>query len=134
MFGVVIVAHENLADEFLKVLTHVMGKQEFIETLNISADNHMEDSRKQLSEKIKSVDQGKGVVILTDMFGGTPSNLAMSFLKKGSIEVMAGMNIPALIKLADVRQSMDIKNACQHAQEAGKKYIQVGSSLLTGNP
>lgn len=131
MIGIVIVAHHRLAQEFLNTLEHVMGgPQENILALSFSGDGSMEEDNQALMKALSDVDQGDGVVVLTDMFGGSPSNLAISHLKPGKIEVIAGVNLPLLIKLASMRQNSSLVDAVSGAQEAGKNYIHVASTLL----
>jgi len=130
MIGIVIVTHGHLGEEFLKALEHIMGPQDAIAAISVDADGCMESCRESILDKIKNTNQGKGVVLLTDMFGGTPSNLALSLLDKANIEIIAGVNLPLLIKLASVRKTMPIHEAVMAAQEAGQKYIHVASNLL----
>ena len=130
MIGIVLVTHGNLASEFVAALEHVVGKQTGVAAVCIGADDDMEMRRADIQSKIAEVDTGDGVVLLTDMFGGTPSNLAISVLDKANVEVIAGVNLPMLIKLASVRGSMSLPSAVAAAQEAGRKYINVASQLL----
>lgn len=130
MIGMILVSHGHLAAEMKAVLEHIVGKQDAIETVGIFSDDDMEKRREEIQEKIKQVDSGDGVIILTDMFGGTPSNLAISVMEQAKIEVIAGVNLPMLIKLAQLRASMPVKEAALGAQEAGRKYINVASALL----
>ena len=130
MIGMVLVTHGKLAAEFLAALEHVVGKQQKVATVCIGAEDDMEQRRKEILERVKEVETGDGVVLLTDMFGGTPSNLAISILDKAKIEVIAGINLPMLIKLASLREKGDLKKAVEAAQEAGRKYINVASALL----
>lgn len=130
MIGMILVSHGHLAEEIKAVLEHIVGKQDAIETVGIFSDDDMEQRRAEIQEKIKQVDSGDGVIILTDMFGGTPSNLAISVMEQANIEVIAGVNLPMLIKLAQLRTSLPLKEASEGAQEAGRKYINVASALL----
>ena len=130
MIGLVIVAHGRLAIEFRSALEHVVGPQDRIETVSIAPDDNVENRRKDIVEAVARVNGGSGVIILTDMFGGTPSNLAISALENGHIEVLAGVNLPMLIKLARVRGETPLKKAVELAQEAGRKYISVASQIL----
>jgi len=132
MIGLVLVTHGRLAAEFVAALEHVVGKQERIAAVCIGAEDDMEARRREIIDRISEVDSGNGVVLLTDMFGGTPSNLAISVLDRGSIEVIAGVNLPMLIKLATVRNSETLPRAVASAQEAGRNYINVASHLLAG--
>ena len=132
MIGLVLVTHGQLAAEFRKAVEHVVGPQESFETVAIGADDDMEQRRRDIVESVAAVDKGSGVVVLTDMFGGTPSNLAISVMETGRIEVIAGMNLPMLIKLSSVRKTEDIGVAVDAAQAAGRKYINVASRLLAG--
>jgi PTS system mannose-specific IIA component len=130
MIGMVLVTHGRLAAEFIAALEHVVGSQSQIEAICIGPDDDMEQRRQDIRDAITRVDDGNGVVILTDMFGGTPSNLAISFMERSKIEVIAGINLPMLIKLASLRQSTPLGAAVAGAQEAGRKYINVASQLL----
>ena len=130
MIGLVLVTHGNLAREFIAAMEHVVGPQEAVTAICIGPDDDMEQRRQEIIDGIGRVDRGAGVVILTDMFGGTPSNLAISVLAQGKIEVIAGVNLPMLIKFAGLRANHDLEYAVAQAQEAGKKYINVASQLL----
>lgn len=131
MIGLVLVTHGNLAEEFVSALQHVVGNQEHIATVCIGPDDNMEERRKDIIRKTTKVDQGKGVILLTDMFGGTPSNLAISVMENPNIEVIAGINLPMLIKLAAVRKSSSMSETIHSAQKAGRKYINIASQLLS---
>jgi mannose PTS system EIIA component len=130
MIGMVLVTHGRLAAEFIAALEHVVGSQSQIEAICIGPDDDMEQRRQDIRDAITRVDDGLGVVILTDMFGGTPSNLAISFMERSRIEVIAGINLPMLIKLASLRLNTALGPAVTGAQEAGRKYINVASQLL----
>ena len=130
MIGLVLVTHGQLAIEFRAALEHVVGRQSQIETIAIGPEDDMERRRQDIVDAVQSVDDGSGVILLTDMFGGTPSNLAISVMEAGRIEVIAGVNLPMLIKLASVRGTETLRNAVAQAQEAGRKYINVASALL----
>jgi len=130
MIGLVLVTHGQLANEFRHAVEHVVGPQENFETVAIGADDDMEQRRRDIVEAVSRVDSGAGVIVLTDMFGGTPSNLAISVMESGRTEVIAGMNLPMLIKLSSVRKSDDMAIALEEAQAAGRKYINVASQLL----
>jgi len=130
MIGMVLVTHGKLAAEFLAALEHVVGKQQKVATVCIGAEDDMEQRRKEILDRVKDVDSGDGVVLLTDMFGGTPSNLAISVLDRANVEVIAGINLPMLIKLAGMREGHTLQAAVTAAQEAGRKYINVASQLL----
>jgi PTS system mannose-specific IIA component len=130
MIGMVLVTHGRLAAEFIAALEHVVGVQANIEAICIGPEDDMEMRRHDIREAIRRVDSGKGVVVLTDMFGGTPSNLAISFMERSKVEVIAGINLPMLIKLASLRQTESLGFAVTGAQEAGRKYINVASQLL----
>jgi PTS system mannose-specific IIA component len=130
MIGLVLVTHGALADEFKLALEHVVGPQEFVETIAIGPDDNMENRRDDILKAVDEADDGAGVVILTDMFGGTPSNLAISVMQNRDVEVIAGVNLPMLVKLARVRAEMPIREAVNLAQEAGRKYINVANSIL----
>ena len=129
MIGMVLVTHGRLAAEFVAALEHVVGKQERIAAVCIGAEDDMEARRSEIIDRIAEVDGGQGVVLLTDMFGGTPSNLAISIMEQARIEVLAGVNLPMLVKLASVR-NRPIAEAVRMAQEAGRKYITVASRIL----
>ncbi|MFC3050364.1 PTS sugar transporter subunit IIA [Kordiimonas pumila] len=130
MIGMVVVTHGRLADEFVSATEHVVGAQEQLRAICIGPDDDMERRRKDIMDAVKEVDSGHGVVLLTDMFGGTPSNLAISLLEKGRVEVIAGINLPMLIKLSSVRRGSDLATAVEAAKEAGIKYINVASQVL----
>lgn len=130
MIGVVLVTHGNLAKEFLGICEHIMGPQERIETVCIAAGDDMELRREDIMRAVESVDSGSGVVILTDMFGGTPSNLAISVMNSDKIEVLAGMNLPMLIKLLSVRGALPLSQVVLQAQESGRKYVNIARNLL----
>ncbi len=130
MIGLVLVTHSALAVEFKSALEHVVGPQEQVETVCIGPDDDVEARREDIIAAVKRADSGKGVVILTDMFGGTPSNLAISVMKTVGAEVIAGMNLPMLVKFARVRGELDLKAAVTLAAEAGRKYINVASESL----
>ncbi len=130
MIGMVIVTHGSLAKEFLIALEHVVGPQKSIATICIGPHDDMEKQRVNIKTAIKDVDSGSGVIILTDLFGGTPSNLSISLLNSGTVEVIAGVNLPMLIRLESARKSMNIAEAIIVAKDAGRKYINVASELL----
>jgi PTS system mannose-specific IIA component len=132
MIGVIIVTHGNLAREFKAALEHVVGPQEQVATVCIMPDDDMEERREAILEAIRRVDTGDGAVLLTDMFGGTPSNLAISVMDHAVVEVIAGINLPMLVKLARVREEAGMKDAIQQAQDAGRRYIHVASHVLHG--
>lgn len=130
MIGIVLVTHGNLATEFRVAMQHVVGRQEGIATICIGPNDDMEMRRREIGEAVADVDTGKGTIILTDLFGGTPSNLAISLLEKGKIEVIAGVNLPMLIRLDSARRNLPIAEAVAAARDAGRKYISVASELL----
>lgn len=130
MIGMVLVTHGRLAEEFKSALQHVVGPQEQCETVCIGPDDDMEVRRQDILDAAQNVDTGGGVVILTDMFGGTPSNLAISVMQNREIEVIAGVNLPMLVKLARVRSEMSMRDAVREAQDAGRKYINVANDVL----
>ncbi len=132
MIGLVLVTHGRLAAEFVTAMEHVVGPQQRIEAICIGPEDDMEGRRKDIMAAVCQVNSGAGVVVLTDMFGGTPSNLALSCMNGGSVEVVAGINLPMLIKLASVRDEEPLADAVVHAQEAGRKYINVASRVLSG--
>ena len=131
MIGMVLVTHGHLAREFILAMEHVVGPQDNVAEICIGPDDDMEQRRKDIIESVGRVDDGDGVVLLTDMFGGTPSNLAISVMEEGRIEVIAGLNLPMLIKLASLRGDQPLGDAVAEAQEAGRKYINVASQLLS---
>ena len=133
MIGMVLVTHGRLADELKAVLEHVVGPQSHMATVCIGAEDDMEKRRSEIMDRAQEMDSGSGVIVLTDMFGGTPSNLAIAALDQGQVEVVAGVNLPMLVKLASVRNRMSIAEAAQAAQEAGRKYINVATAFLAGH-
>ncbi len=133
MIGMVEVTHGRLAAEFVAALEHVVGPQSKIRAVCIGPDDDMEQRRRDILQSVAEVDDGSGVVLLTDMFGGTPSNLAISVMDKANVEVVAGVNLPMLIKLTSLRNSDKLTDAVASAQEAGRKYINVASRLLADN-
>jgi len=130
MIGIVLVTHGRLAQELVAALEHVVGPQRGVAAVCIGPDDDMEQRRKDILEGVKRVDEGQGAVVLTDMFGGTPSNLAISVMDQAKVEVIAGVNLPMLVKLASVRGTVGLEKAVADAQEAGRKYINVASKLL----
>ena len=130
MIGLVLVTHGRLADEFIHALEHVVGKQEKIEAICIGPDDRMDVRRADIAAAVDRVNAGEGVMVLTDMFGGTPSNLAISLLEDGKVEVVAGLNLPMLVKLARVRKDCNLHKAAAAAQDAGRKYINIASQVL----
>ena len=132
MIGLVLVTHGRLAQEFVAALEHVVGPQAQVEAVSIGPEDDMERRRQDSIDAVQRADSGQGVVLLTDMFGGTPSNLAISIMAQGRIEVIAGINLPMLIKLAKVRGDCPLDRAVSLAQEAGRKYINVASQVLSG--
>jgi PTS system mannose-specific IIA component len=131
MIGLVLVTHGQLAAEFRHAVEHVVGPQDNFETVAIGADDDMEQRRSDIVDAVGRVDTGAGVIVLTDMFGGTPSNLAISVMESGRTEVIAGMNLPMLIKLSSIRKGDNMAAALDEAQAAGRKYINVASQLLS---
>jgi mannose PTS system EIIA component len=132
MIGIVIITHGGLATEFRSALEHVVGPQDGLETLSIGPDDDIEGRRGELIEAVRRSDRGRGVIILTDMFGGTPSNLAISVMDDTGAEVLAGVNLPMLVRLASVRRDKSLAEAADLAKEAGRKYISVASQVLSG--
>lgn len=130
MIGLVLVTHGRLADEFVTAMVHVIGAQEQIATIAIGPEDDMEERRGDIAAAITAVEAGRGVIVLTDLFGGTPSNLAISLMERGRVEVIAGMNLPMLIRLGSARKSMKVVEAVAAAREAGRKYISVASEVL----
>lgn len=134
MIGIVVVCHGNLAREFIAALEHIVGPQQNVCAICIGADDDMDARRRDILDSVAKVDDGAGVAVLTDMFGGTPSNLALSVMDQARVEVVAGVNLPMLIRLASIRANRSLADAVVSAQEAGRKYINVASKLLTEPP
>ena len=132
MIGMVIVTHGGLAREFRLALEHVVGPQQQLETISIGPEDDMERRRGDILAAVAAVDQGSGVVVLTDMFGGTPSNLAISVMDDAQVEVIAGINLPMLVKLAKIRSECPLEEAVAAAQAAGRKYVTIASRVLAG--
>ncbi|GLQ20039.1 PTS sugar transporter subunit IIA [Algimonas porphyrae] len=132
MIGLVIVTHGELAIELRRATEHVVGPQEALQTICIGPDDDMERRRDDIRKAVDTVDSGRGVILLTDMFGGTPSNLSISMLREGKVEVLAGVNLPMLIKLAEARQTASLSEAATKAMEAGRRYIAIASRILAG--
>ncbi len=130
MIGMVLVTHGRLALEFRSALEHVVGPQERCETVCIGPDDDMEERRNDILNAVEKADSGKGVIVLTDMFGGTPSNLAISIMQNRQIEVIAGVNLPMLVKLARTRSDQGLRECAREAQEAGRKYINAANDIL----
>ena len=130
MIGLILVTHGRLAEHFVEAMEHVVGGQEAIATICIGANDDMEQRRQDIADAIDTVDSGSGAIILTDLFGGTPSYLAISLLDAGRVEVIAGINLPMLIRLAGARKAMGVVEAVQAAQAAGRNYITVASEFL----
>ncbi len=133
MIGLVLVTHGKLAEEFVAAMEHVVGVQENVYTICIGADDDMEVRRAEIIDKVQRANSGAGVALLTDMFGGTPSNLAISVMDQVEIEIVAGINLPMLIKLASIRESESLKSAVRQARDSGRKYINVASEVLSGD-
>ena len=133
MIGIVLVTHGKLAREFISACEHVVGRQSKMEAICIGPEDNMEQRRHDILDAVKRVDDGSGVIVLTDMFGGTPSNLAISIIDKAKVEVLAGVNLPMLIKLATVRETEDLETAVEKGQAAGRKYISIASKVLAGD-
>lgn len=131
MIGLVLVTHGLLAQEFINAMEHVVGPQLGVKGICIGPEDDMEQRRQDILDAIASCDEGQGVIVLTDMFGGTPSNLAISVMEQAKVEVIAGVNLPMLIRLSSVREMETLPTAVALAQEAGRKYINVASKLLT---
>lgn len=130
MIGIILVTHGKLAEEFVKIVEHIMGRQERLATVCIEPNDDMEKCREAILAAVENVDKGRGVVILTDMFGGTPSNLSISVMNNDAIEVLAGLNLPMLIKLVSVRNALPLSQAVLQAQESGRKYVNIARNLL----
>ncbi|MGQ7828569.1 PTS sugar transporter subunit IIA [Altererythrobacter sp. Z27] len=134
MIGMILVTHGQLAEHFVDAMEHVVGPQQAIATICIGPNDDMERRRKDIADAIARVDEGQGVIVLTDLFGGTPSNLAISLLDRGHVEVIAGINLPMLIRLAGARKSMNVVDAVAAAKQAGRNYITVASEFLGESP
>ena len=130
MIGLILVTHGALAEEFIQAMQHVVGRQSDVVAICIGANDDMEKRRKDIADAIRRVDSGKGVIVLTDLFGGTPSNLAISLMQAGRVEVIAGINLPMLIRLAKARDTMTVREATIAARDAGRNYITVASEFL----
>ena len=130
MIGLILVTHGKLAEEFVHAMQHVVGRQEAVATVCIGPNDDMDKRRQEIAAAIKSVDGGAGAIILTDLFGGTPSNLAISLMKPGKVEVIAGINLPMLIRLAKARNCMNVREAISAARDAGRNYITIASEFL----
>lgn len=130
MIGLILVTHGRLAEEFVAAMEHVVGRQDAVATICIGPSDDMERRRKDIARAIETVDTGRGAIMLTDLFGGTPSNLAISLLEQGRTEVIAGVNLPMLIRLAGARKDMPLEKAAMAAREAGRNYITVASEFL----
>jgi PTS system mannose-specific IIA component len=133
MIGLVIVTHGRLAQEFVYAMEHVVGPQAGVAAVCIGPEDDMEQRRRDILKSVAEVDDGQGVILLTDMFGGTPSNLAISVMEQTKAEVIAGLNLPMLIKLASLRGRENLTTCVASAQEAGRKYISVASYVLAGD-
>ena len=131
MIGIILVTHGRLAEEFVAAMEHVVGRQDGVATICIGPNDDMEKRRQEIADAIATVDTGKGAILLTDLFGGTPSNLAISLLKEGATEVIAGINLPMLIRLAGARKDMALGDAARAAREAGRTYITLASEFLS---
>lgn len=134
MIGLVLVTHGRLAEEFVAALEHVVGPQKDVASICIGPEDDMEQRRSDIVAAVARVNSGAGVILMTDMFGGTPSNLAISVMSESNVEVVAGVNLPMLIKFASVRDGLPLVQAVTAVQEAGRKYINVASSLLADAP
>jgi PTS system mannose-specific IIA component len=133
MIGLVIVTHGRLAEEFVSAMEHVVGPQSQVTAICIGPDDDVAQRRQDILAAAQANNSGDGVILLTDMFGGTPSNLAISVMEQTRAEVIAGLNLPMLIKLASLRKNEDLAQCVAHAQEAGRKYVTVASYVLSGD-
>ncbi|MCB1506916.1 MAG: PTS sugar transporter subunit IIA [Hyphomicrobiaceae bacterium] len=133
MIGLVIITHGGLAKEFRAALEHIVGPQERLETVSIGPEDDMVARRQEILDAVGRVESDNGVILLTDMFGGTPANLAISVLDEAKVEVIAGINLPILVKLASIRSELPLSEAVATARDAGRKYIKVASQQLTGD-
>ena len=130
MIGLILVTHGRLAEEFVHAMQHVVGRQEAVATVCIGPNDDMERRRREIADAITAEDDGSGVIVLTDLFGGTPSNLAISLMQAGKVEVIAGINLPMLIRLAGARKTLDVTAAVVAARDAGRNYITIASEFL----
>ena len=133
MIGIIVVTHGNLALELKSAMEHILGVQRNVEIISIKPDDDLEIKKSALEESIKRVNEDNGTIILTDMFGGTPSNLAISFLKIGKVEIISGVNLPMLVKLIDLRDSNDLQKVARESKESAQKYISIASEILSEN-
>ena len=133
MIGIIIVTHGNLALELKSAMEHILGVQKNIEIICISSDDDLDERKNDIEGSIKKIDNNNGIVMLTDMFGGTPSNLAISFLKTGKIEIISGVNLPMLVKLIGLRDSNDLNEVAQETKDSAQKYISIASEILSEN-
>ena len=133
MIGIIIVTHGNLALELKSAMEHILGVQKNIEIICISSDDDLDERKNDIEGSIKKIDNNNGIVMLTDMFGGTPSNLAISFLKTGKIEIISGVNLPMLVKLIGLRDSNDLSGVTQETKDSAQKYISIASEILSEN-
>ena len=133
MIGIIVVTHGNLALELKSAMEHILGVQRNIEIISIKQDDDLEIKKSALEESIKRVNEDNGTIILTDMFGGTPSNLAISFLEMGKVEIISGVNLPMLVKLIDLRDSNDLQKVARESKESAQKYISIASEILSEN-
>lgn len=134
MIGIVLVTHGRLAQEFIAAMEHMIGPQQQVRAISIGPEDNVERRQREIAAAAKSVDTGTGTVLITDMYGGTPCNLALTLLQRGKIEVLAGANLPSLIKLVDVRSRLPLEEAVKEAIEAGRKYMRAGSADLLSGP
>ncbi len=130
MVGLIIVAHFNLAKEMAAAVELIVGKQEQFAPIDIFPNEDMEDIKKKIVSRLKAVDSGDGVIILTDMFGGTPSNISLSFLEEGKVEVVTGVNLPMLIKLATYRKEKPLNELARFITGYGQKNIYLATDVL----
>ncbi len=133
MIGIIIVTHGNLALELKSAMEHILGVQKNIEIICISSDDDLDERKNDIEGSIKKIDNNNGIIMLTDMFGGTPSNLAISFLKTGKIEIISGVNLPMLVKLIGLRDSNDLNGVAQETKDSAQKYISIASEILSEN-
>ena len=133
MIGIIIVTHGNIALELKSAMEHILGVQKNIEIICISSDDDLDERKNDIQVSIKKIDNNNGIIMLTDMFGGTPSNLAISFLKTGKIEIISGINLPMLVKLIGLRDSNDLNGVVQETRDSAQKYISIASEILSEN-
>ncbi len=133
MIGIIVVTHGGLAQELVAITQHVVGQVDGVRSIGVGPDDDLEKRRAEIREAVAAVDAGAGVIIVTDMFGGTPANLAATQQVKGRVEVLAGANLPMMIRLMESRETLGVVEAAEAACEAGRRFIAVASGGLNGD-